>query len=188
MVGTVRKIIGALTLKLMTGVAAVGAVMAPHIGHGQPPTLEAQVKATYLYNFIQFVEWPQAAWAEGNDFPLCVIGQDRLGAALDAFGGERVDGRVIRVVRLTTVDDAARNHCKLVFLPRGAGDSAQLLARVPSQGVLTVGEAPNFTGAGGMIGLYEVRGRVHFSINDRAARRAGLVVSSRLLQLARERS
>lgn len=185
---TGRKLIGALALKLMTGVAAVSAVVVPHVGHGQQSTLEAQVKATYLYNFIQFVEWPQAAWVDGNEFQLCVLGHDRLGAALDTFGGERVDGRTIRVVRLASVDDTARNRCKVVFLPRAAGDSAELLARLPSQGVLTVGEAPNFTGAGGMIGLYEVRGRVQFSINDRAARRAGLVVSSRLLQLARERS
>lgn len=185
--GTGRKLIGALALKLMTGVAAVGAVVVPHVGHGEPPSLETQVKATYLYNFVQFIEWPQATWADSNVFPLCVLGNERLVAALDAFGGERVDGRVIRVLRLSTIDEAASNRCKLVFLPRAAGDSAQLLARVPSQGVLTVGEAPNFTGAGGMIGLYEVRGRVQFSINDRAARRAGLVVSSRLLQLARER-
>ena len=187
MIGTRRKLLGALALKLMTGVAAVGAVVVPHVGHGEPPSLETQVKATYLYNFIQFVEWPQATWADGDAFPLCVLGNERLGAALDAFGGERVDGHVIRVLRLSTIDEAAPNRCKLVFLPRAAGDSAQLLARVPSQGVLTVGEAPNFTGVGGMIGLYEVRGRVQFSINDRAARRAGLVVSSRLLQLARER-
>lgn len=185
---TGRNLIAAVALKLLTGVAAFGAASAPQLVHGQPPTLEAQVKATYLYNFIQFVEWPQAAWADGDAFHLCVLGNGRVGAAIEAFGGERVDGRVIRVLRLTTVDEAATNRCKLLYLPRTAGDSAALLARAPSQGVLTVGEAPNFTGAGGMIGLYEVRGRVHFSINDRAARRAGLVVSSRLLQLARERS
>ncbi|MFP5349424.1 MAG: YfiR family protein [Gammaproteobacteria bacterium] len=184
---TGRQLIAAVALKFLTGVAVTGAAALPQIGHGQSPTLEAQVKATYVYNFVQFVEWPPAARDDGEAFHLCVLGNGRLGAALDGFGGERVDGRVIRVVRLTTVDDAARSHCRLVFLSRSAGDSAELLARVPSQGVLTVGEAPNFTGAGGMIGLYEVRGRVHFSINNRAARRAGLIVSSRLLQLARER-
>lgn len=188
MIPTLRHVVGALMLKCITAAAGIGAVMAPHVGHGQSPSLEAQVKATYLYNFIQFVEWPQTAWTKGEDFPLCVLGADRLSAALTAFDGEQVDGRVLRARRLTHVDEAAANRCKVVFLPRGAGDSAELLARLPNQGVLTVGEAADFVDAGGMIGLYQVRGRVHFSINDRAARRAGLVVSSRLLQLARERS
>ena len=187
MKGAIKKIIGALLLKLGACAACVAAAVAPGIGHGQAPTLESQVKATYLYNFIQFVEWPQDVWSKNDDFQLCVLGPDRLGAALDAFDGERIDSRSIRIRRLSNPDDVAAAKCHLVFLPR-TGDSGQALARVPKHGVLTVGEAPNFAAAGGMINLYEVRGRVHFSINDRAVRRAGLIMSSRLLQLARERS
>lgn len=188
MTRTINKIVSVLIIKFATYTAYVGAVVAPGVGHGQAPTFEDQVKATYLYNFIQFVEWPQDVWAQGREFQLCVLGGDRLGAALDAFNGERVDGRTIQVRRLATPAEAAPMRCKLLFVARGAGDSAALLAQLPAHGVLTVGETPNFTHAGGMINLYEVRGRVHFSINDRAARRAGLIVSSRLLQLARERS
>ena len=188
MTRAINKVIGVLMFKLAAYTAYVGAVVVPGVGHGQVPTLEDQVKATYLYNFIQFVEWPKDVWAHGSEFQLCVLGGDRLGGVLDAFAGERVDGRTIQVRRLATPAEAAVTRCKLVFVGRGAGDSAALLQQLPARGVLTVGETPNFTHAGGMINLYEVRGRVHFSINDRAARRAGLIVSSRLLQLARERS
>lgn len=187
MTGTLPKIIGVLTLKFIVSAAAVGALATPHVGRGQAPTLKAQVKATYLYNFIQFVEWPQAARTHGDEFRLCVLGGDRLGPALDAFDGEIVDGRAIRVRRLSAPEEVAPSQCRLVFLPRGSGDAGALLSRLPDHGVLTVGEGADFSSAGGMIRLYEVRGRVQFSINDRAARRAGLVVSSRLLQLARER-
>ena len=169
------------------GAVCAAVVLVPGLGYGGMSPLEAEVKATYLYNFIQFVEWPQDAWAEGNEFELCVVGSDRLGAALEPFDGERVEGRSIRVHRLNTVDEVAVTRCKVVFLARRAGDSGQLLRQVPGRGVLTVGEAADFTKAGGMINLYEVRGRLHFSINDRAARRAGLIVSSRLLQLANKR-
>lgn len=187
MIKAVHQVVGAV-IQFAVCAACVAAAVAPGVGHGQGTTLEAQVKATYLYNFIQFVEWPEESWTAGNEFQLCVIGNDRIGPALDAFEGERVDGRVIRVRRLSAPEEAAPTRCKLVFLPRGAGDSGQLLARIPHRGVLTVSDASNFINAGGMIGLYETRGRVRFSINDGAARRAGLVVSSRLLQLARERS
>ncbi len=169
------------------GAVCAAVVLVPGLGYGRMSALEAEVKATYLYNFIQFVEWPQDVWTEGNELQLCVVGSDRLGAALEPFEGERVEGRSIRVRRLNAAEEVATTPCKVVFLARQSGDSGQMLRHVPERGVLTVGEAADFTKAGGMINLYEVRGRLQFSINDRAARRAGLTVSSRLLQLANER-
>lgn len=163
------------------------AVLVPGLGYGRMSAVEAEVKASHIYNFIQFVEWPQDVWTEGNDLQVCVVGSDRLGAALEPFDGERVEGRSIRVRRLKAAHEVAATRCKVLFLARQSGDSGLLLRHVPARGVLTVGEAADFTQVGGMIHLYEVRGRLHFRINDRAARRAGLAVSSRLLQLANER-
>ncbi len=54
-------------------------------------------------------------------------------------------------------------------------------------GLLTVGETPGFLEHGGIINLVEVQGRIRFEINQEAAKRAGLTVSSRLLRLAMER-
>jgi hypothetical protein len=50
---------------------------------------------------------------------------------------------------------------------------------------LTVGESPEFAERGGGIQFYMNEGRVRFSINVDAVRRARLTVSSKLLALAR---
>jgi hypothetical protein len=50
--------------------------------------------------------------------------------------------------------------------------------------ILTVGDAADFIGRGGMIRFAEVANRIRFEINPGAAERSGLRVSSRLLRLA----
>jgi hypothetical protein len=44
---------------------------------------------------------------------------------------------------------------------------------------------PGFLSRGGMINLVEVQGRIRFEINQPAAQKAGLAVSSRLLDLSK---
>jgi hypothetical protein len=53
-------------------------------------------------------------------------------------------------------------------------------------GVLTVGEGETFTREGGMIGLVIDNRRVRFDVNQTAAERAGLKISSKLLSVARD--
>jgi hypothetical protein len=53
--------------------------------------------------------------------------------------------------------------------------------------VLTVGEGEEFLASGGIIGFVMVEETVRFAINQDAAHRAGLRVSSRVLALALRR-
>jgi hypothetical protein len=51
--------------------------------------------------------------------------------------------------------------------------------------VLTVGDAPDFLARGGVVEFVREGNRVRFDVNIGEAQRAGLVVSSRLLRVAR---
>jgi hypothetical protein len=156
----------------------VWAVGAP----AQTAALEYQVKASYLYNFARFVTWPDDVFAGDSKFNLCVVGAERFGPALDAFAGERVEGRAILIRRLERPAQARATYCHMLFI--GGASGAEPTAAGPERGVLTIGETAGFLDRGGMINLIEVRGRIRFEINQPAAIRAGLVVSSRLLNLA----
>ena len=50
----------------------------------RPRSKEYQIKAAFLFNFAQFVEWPPTAFTNA-DAPFCigVLGDDPFGAALD---------------------------------------------------------------------------------------------------------
>jgi hypothetical protein len=147
----------------------------------QEPSLEYQVKAAYLLNFTRFVDWPQGAFGQGAPFTICVAGRNPFGPALEAtLEGETAAGRGLasRVVRDTAAD------CHALFVPRGVA-AAPYLRSVRAAPVLTVGETEEFLMQGGMIRFVMDNGRIRFEINQDAATRAQLRISSRLLQLAR---
>src|SRR6202008_1998168 len=86
---------GRLWRRLAVVMAMVVLLQAPALQAQQPKASEYQVKATYLYNFSRFVQWPaNVAAVQGYSFPICVIGLDPFGAALDAIlTGETIDGK-----------------------------------------------------------------------------------------------
>src|ERR1700683_5113925 len=63
----------------------------------QTKASESAVKATYLYNFSRFVQWPtDAVPAKGNSFSICVLGEDPFGPVLDSIiSGESISGKAV---------------------------------------------------------------------------------------------
>jgi hypothetical protein len=54
---------------------------------------EREIKATFIFNFAQFVEWPTASFANPQaPLLICVLGDDPFEAVLDAV----VRGEVIK--------------------------------------------------------------------------------------------
>ena len=144
----------------------------------QDVPLEYRVKAAYLYNFLKFVEWPEETLS--SPFTMCVAARNPFGDVLaETVRGERVAGRAV----VTKVVLDSETDCDILFVPRGTAAAPYL--RNP-QGTLTVGETPDFLAQGGAILFVQDGTNVRFQINDEAAMRAGLRISSRLLRLSRE--
>lgn len=149
-----------------------------------PANLEYQVKASYLYNFLQFIDWPSGAHGNaGEPLVICILGPDRFGTALEALAGETVRGRPLVIRRPGSPDGGIRCHVAFISASDPASEDA-LLHAVSAPGVLTIGESRGFAERGGIINLVKVRDRIRFEINPRAAQRAGFRISSQLLQLA----
>jgi hypothetical protein len=171
------------------GVAAAALLVALLVS-GQRLTaqrgLEYEVKAAYLYNIVNFVTWPPDAVSPLADpLRVCVFGDDPFGALLNrAMQGGTAAMRPIVVDRLADV--SAVTMCDLVFVAGGNTDRIDRVVKATGQRpVLTVGEAPDFLRRGGMIAFVVDGGRVRFDINLSAAAARGLMLSSRLLQVAR---
>ena len=139
---------------------------------------EYQVKAAYLYNFLKYVEWPEPM---NRTFMICVAGQNPFGSVLDALTkNERVRGNPVK----TEIILAPEPGCDVIFMPRTSNMPAYLNAAA-GMPILTVGETANYIERGGIVNFFLEDGKVRFEINPTAAERAGLRVSSRLLQLAK---
>ena len=163
---------------------AAGALAAPAAAaaQGRVAPSEYEVKAAYLFNFMQYVDWP-AAGAPGTEVVLCVAGRDPFDGILErTVRGRLSRGRTVRVTRVVVA--AQIEPCHVLFVgERNATTVDAWLLAARERPVLTVGEGTGFTAAGGMIG-FVVDETVRFAVNLREARRAGLEISSRVLRLA----
>jgi len=158
---------------------------APQARADDPAALALAVKAAFLYKFEPFVTWPAQAFpAPDSPFNLCVIGADPFGAVLDrAVDGQETAGHRVAVVRLTLLSRDA--HCQMLYIAPAASPAArELEAAVDGTPVLTVTDSIGDPSAKGMINFVIVDNRVRFEIDDAAAKRSGLQISSKLLSLA----
>jgi hypothetical protein len=166
----------------------LAAVLVLHVGSAagsaQVPHAQEQVKAAFLYNFTKFIDWPAAAFSgSSTPFHVCVQADDQFVRELRAIlRGEQVQGRPIEV----SENAPDLKSCHLVYF--GSRDEERTLQRLPELRllpVLTVGEGPRFLEQGGLIAFQVEQDRVRFDINKRRADATGLIVSSKLLRVAR---
>jgi hypothetical protein len=153
---------------------------------GNAASLEYKVKAAFLYNFTKFVEWPPQAFAgPAAPYALCVLGSDPFAEDLDLAAADKtVQGRPITIRRLSDLKGTAGCHILFVSLSE-RGKLATVFAALGAAPTLTVGEADDFTRAGGCVRLFVEDNRVRLEINLQAADRARLKVSAKLLSVAR---
>lgn len=176
-----RRLAGCL---LGCGLALAAPALAQAADAALPPP-EYQVKAVFLFNFAQFVEWPAAAFPDAKaPLVIGVVGSDPFGAYLDNLvRGEKIGEHPMVVRRLGDGDNLAA--AQVLFV--GASDPVQagrILARVKGRPVLTVGDAENFSRLGGLVRFVTENGKLRLRINASGAKDAGLTVSSKLLRWA----
>jgi hypothetical protein len=116
---------------MFTGVSLVrAAVLAAAVsataGAAQDTDQEYRLKAAFVYQFSQFVEWPNATWGSLKEVELCVSGAEVLQRELERLvKGESLRGRPY-VVRALGPADAVASCQVLVVTARSKGDVTEL--------------------------------------------------------------
>jgi hypothetical protein len=150
-----------------------------------PAAREYEVKAAFLFNFAQYIEWPANAF-QTPTAPLIIgiLGDDPFGGELDRIvRGETIKNRPITIHRSRQVENL--KHCHMVFVSKSEkARLAHVFATLAKGHCLTVGETDRFAHTGGIINFRLQGANVRFEINPEAARRGGLAISSKLLRLA----
>jgi YfiR/HmsC-like len=160
--------------------------------------LEAQVQAAFLVNFLRYTQWPPDRSGNPADpYIITVVGDAQAAETLRRLTDvvPPIDGRRIEVQRVefppgadatvrANISERIR-HSHLVFVPDTGQPAEAILGDLSGQPVLTVSDRPTFALEGGMLGLQRRGGRIVFDANPEAIRNARLVVSAKVLKLAR---
>lgn len=166
-------------LRLAMALFAIGATSA----YAGPS--EYQVKAVFLFNFAQFVDWPAEAFPSPDaPFVIGVLGQDPFGSQLDeVVRGERVNGRALVIERYQSV--AQIHNCNILFIGgAAAAHLSEILAALKGRSILTVSDADPAGPRGVMIRLVNENSHIRLRIDVATAKADSLTISSKLLRPA----
>jgi hypothetical protein len=169
--------VGVLRLLFLSGLLSATQVFAV--------TSEYQVKAVFLFNFSQFVEWPSQSLGNSNaPFAICVLGKDHFGAQLEAaVQKETVQGHSLVIKRYA--EPGAIESCQMLFIDSSeAGRLGDILSELGGRPVLTVSDINGSAERGAIIQFTNENNRLRLRINVAAAKAAGLTISSKLLRPA----
>lgn len=147
---------------------------------------EYQVKALFLYNFANFVEWPNDAFTSPSaPLRMCLYGAVPFGEFLDMVNGATIRDRILDVIR-TTDYEKIQSGCHILFVGIDhQSELNQFFKNLNHLFVLSVGNTEDFASSGGVVNIIRTQDQQQFEINLSKAIENGLLISSDLLALAR---
>lgn len=146
---------------------------------------EYKLKAAFIYNFTQFIDWPDTAFPRTDAaFTLCVIDRDPFGSALRPLEKRRYKTHPIVVTYPKTA--AETRSCNILYVDdplnmKLGSDLGQVLGDAP---VLTISSDESAMDAGIGIGFVNQAGKLRWKLNLDVMRKAQLKVSAKLIEIA----
>lgn len=177
--------------------------------------IEYDIKAAFIYNFMKFIEWPEAKTAAQNSkeartprtMTIGVLGINPFGDAFKPILNNEVQGHKIRLVEIPGFDAFAEDYrnksdaidsykaryqtiianCDVLFLCESENSHLkELFGLIAGHHILTISDVPDFVKREGVIGFVKDSNKIRFEINLNAAEKEKLKIRSQLLTLAKQ--
>jgi hypothetical protein len=175
----------ALRGRALRGAMLLGLVVLAFCGPVKAQSIsESAMKASYVYNFIRYANWPPALESRaGGNVMLCVLGSDAVTTELQKLHGRATSppGKV-QVVNLNSLKGV--RDCHALFISERELDNIGIINRsIGDAPVLTVADSPTANDVA--INMVLENDRVLFDVNIALVKMGGLTLSSKVLRLAR---
>ncbi|MDG4475536.1 YfiR family protein [Thiovibrio frasassiensis] len=147
---------------------------------------EYELKAGFLYNFFNFIKWPERSFDSAKSpFVLVIVGGGEKDRTIEhALQNSVIGARPLKVIVTSSAEDLDKAHMIFFMESYKNSDLPKILAQLQGKPVITVGEGKNFISLGGDINFVRKGAKIKFQINPAATEKGDLKISSRLLMLA----
>ncbi|MHB8809848.1 MAG: YfiR family protein [Desulfobulbaceae bacterium] len=181
--------VGAVVLSLVFLACPARTVEPSPIPREMDAPSEQELKAIYLYNFLQFVQWPKEKCPlpgeRANE--IVVIGDTSLQPVLQSLQAKlrEKNKELILVFHDEYREGMDLASCSLLFI--GASERkrlAKILQNIDGKHVLTVADNDEFVDSGVMITLLSRENKIRWAVNRKPVADAGLKMSAKLLAIA----
>ncbi|MGZ4996076.1 MAG: YfiR family protein [Methylobacter sp.] len=142
---------------------------------------EYDLKAAYLLNFADYVEWPSPP----KPVTICVYGNNPFKiATVDTLLKAKV-GQIDAIFKYPRQSEQLAD-CNILYLAQSEQESfGKTIARLNNASVLIVTDIQDGLPQGAMINLVTESNRLRFEININTVQASKLKISSKLLKLAK---
>lgn len=150
---------------------------------------ENELKAIYLYNFLQFVQWPKEKCnlPHGKSVQICVLGDSPFEPVLRILQKKlELKNQELQLNFFETYhEDLELPTCCLLFISSSEQKNLpKILNSIDDKAILTVTDSGTITPHGVMITLVSRKNTVRWTINREPVKKAGLRLSAKLLAIA----
>lgn len=153
----------------------------------QPQGQEYNLKAAFLYRFLDYVEWNSMSSVNSNaEDPLriAILGESGLYAPLMEISRDKRAGpRTIRVRQISSVTEIGTSQVVFVSRNYKYGIDA-VLNRMADKPALIISEQKGDVDKGSHINFLISDNKLKFEVNLKSASRSGIKIGSQLLQHA----
>lgn len=150
-------------------------------------TQEAQVEAAFIYQFTNYVEWPDTDKNSNPDKPfvISILGESPVEPGLVEIAKRKtVNGHKIEIRKIET--PSRISECRIIFAKVDEEETLkEIIKRAEAHHVLVITRGEGLLEQGAMINFVVEDEKLRFEINRSTIEKAGLHVSSQLLKLAR---
>jgi len=145
------------------------------------------LRALFLYNFANYVEWPDSAFTRSHgQLHMCLFGEIEFLPMISVYDGTLIGERQLNVFQTTKLKEIEKG-CHILFVSRDKRiELPNFFNQIKYTYVLSIGERKDFSAKGGIVSIVRTSDRVQFDINLTAAMANRLTISSDLLSLARK--
>ncbi len=146
---------------------------------------ENEIKAAYLLNFLNFVNWPDNDKKE--TVGICFLGENPLEEAMAPILGTTVYNKTLVINTFTEHTPLDSFIDCLILYISGTPPNTRyndIVAALQDYPILTISDSDGFIERGGMINLVSVDDNIKFEINTFSTRRVGIKLLARLTRLA----
>jgi len=141
---------------------------------------EYQLKAIFLFNFLDFTEWPNN---KRNDRTICILGNNPFNDYLQELASLAKNNQKTRIKHVAIISNA--NDCHILFISRSETNHLnQILETLDNKPLLTVSDIRSFALKSGMIELSRKSKKTKLIINLNSVNKAGIKLNSNLIDLA----
>lgn len=142
----------------------------------------SKFKATFIYNFTKYFEWPES---KSNEFNITILGTNPglIQYLTEMSNTKMVGAKKIVVKNIQTISEATKPEI-LFILPDKSNALTEAVSKFKGKGTLIITEKTGLAKVGAAINFVIEENKINFELNKTSANKAGLTVGARIETMA----